>query len=518
MKRIIPFIIAIASACGGVFAFAPFNYWFLTYFSIIGLIWVAKYPLKKIALIASFLWGVVFFSVGVSWLHISINQFGGSSLAVSYLMVVALSCYLAIYPTIFAWVIQKFNLSSPALFATVWIITEWLRGIVFTGFPWLQFGYTQINSPFAGLAPILGVQGLNFFCTWLAGGMWLILQDLIRSKKLTKLILIQALIIMIVTLCVSFTSKLNFVKTSSEPATKFTLLQGNIPQKLKWSSQAQGEILSIYQNMIQQALEAGENQIIVLPEAALPLPDKYLGLYLDQLENLVKAKHSQLIIGGVHINSNNQVFNSIFVLGENSPSNRYLKHHLVPFGEYVPLANLLRQFGSIFNLPMSDFSAGNYQQPNLVAHGKKFAPAICYEIIFGKQLRKNTHPDTQYLLTISNDAWFGDSIGPWQHLQMAQMRALELGKPLIRATNNGITVFINAQGKILAQAPQFTRTSLSLAVPTTNGRTPYAIVGSLPLYIIMGLILFQHLCVALLKKAILTQTNQSQSKPEEQNG
>ena len=203
-----------------------------------------------------------------------------------------------------------------------------------------------------------------------------------------------------------------------------------------------------------------------------------------------------------------KLLNSIVTAGnpdfpyELTTKNRYSKHHLVPFGEYVPLESLLRPLNSVFNLPMSAFQSGDAVQPSFMAKQHAFAPAICYEIIFGEQLRENLKKETDYLLTISNDAWFGDSIGPWQHLQMARMRALELGKPLIRATNTGISVFIDSKGNIEAQAPQFEETTLTHKMVPTEGKTPYAALGNLPIYVLSLIFVLLRGFTTLLKRRL----------------
>ena len=168
MKNYLVYIIAILSGAAGVLAFSPFDLWGFAYFSLFGLIFIAKTPKKSTALWATFLWALTFFSIGVSWLHVSINQFGGSPLWLSYILVVLLSAYLSLYPVLFTWLVRRFQVESLVMFPVVWTFTEFLRGWVFTGFPWLQFGYTQIDSPFAGIAPIFGVEGVTFFVMWVS--------------------------------------------------------------------------------------------------------------------------------------------------------------------------------------------------------------------------------------------------------------------------------------------------------------------------------------------------------------
>ena len=508
MKNYLVYIIAILSGAAGVLAFSPFDLWGFAYLSLFGLIFIAKTPKKSTALWATFLWALTFFSIGVSWLHVSINQFGGSPLWLSYILVVLLSAYLSLYPVLFTWLVRRFQVKSLVMFPVVWTFTEFLRGWVFTGFPWLQFGYTQIDSPFAGIAPIFGVEGLTFFVMWVSAVVFYTVLALWQTPKKINVAIANLVILLLVGGLSAYSSNKIYTKDVPDKALNITLVQGNIEQSLKWDPDYLQRTLEIYQKLIVRHL--GESDVIILPEGALPTAENNLQPFLQPLQQAAAEMGTEVIIGTVyHDESIGKLFNSIVVFGnaqkpyQADNAIRYNKHHLVPFGEYVPLENLLRPLGSVFNLPMSAFQSGEENQPPLLAKNRAFTSAICYEIILGSQLQKNLRPETDFILTISNDAWFGDSIGPWQHLQMARMRALELGKPVVRATNTGITVFINAQGEIIAQAPQFTETTLTHKIAPTEGKTPYAALGNMPLYILsLVFLLFRILGIVIRRKIL----------------
>lgn len=500
------YLIALLSGGLGVFAFSPFDLWGLAYVSLLGLIWVVKQPVKKTALLGAFLWGLSFFSFGVNWLHISIYQFGGAPLLVSYALVVLLAAYLSLYPLLFAYLIQRFHVQSAALFPALWTLTEFLRGWVFTGFPWLQFGYTQIDTPFAGLAALFGVEGLTFFVMWVSAVIFNLISDL--KQKKSSLVFAHIALFILVSSLAAYSAKLNFVKENPERAITVTLAQGNIAQNLKWDPNYLYQTLEIYEKLITQYL--GKTDLIILPEAALPTLENQIQPFFEGLQWVAQKSNTEVIIGTIYQDeTSGKLLNSIINVGDkNQPyspqtTNRYNKSHLVPFGEYVPLENLLRPLGTVFNLPMSAFQPGHEIQAPFLAKQRRFTPAICYEIIFGNQLQRNLTTDSDFILTISNDAWFGNSIGPWQHLQMARVRALELGKPVIRATNTGISVFINSQGKIVASIPQFIETTLTYKISPTEGKTPYAALGQAPLYLLITFLILLRGLTGLLRKIML---------------
>lgn len=506
-------LLALLFGASGVLAFSPYSLWPFAFISAIALIAISQLSHRKLALWGSFYWGIGFFGFGINWVSVSINLFGGVPFILSQLVVLLFAAYLALFPLLFSYIVQRFKVKSAVIFAILWMLTEWLRGWLFTGFPWLQLGYSQIDSPFSGIAPIFGVVGLTFFVIWSSALIVALARNIIfaEDRSLGSIILSSSALITLCVLAVT-SSSVSFVKPNSELKRSVTLVQGNIAQNLKWDSSYVSTTIQRYESLI--APHLGKSQLIILPEAALPLPESVLRPLLLNWQKQAEQAGSVIILGIIS-DKDAHYYNSIIILGDKqhpytgNETNRYNKHHLVPFGEYVPLASILRPIGSMFNLPMSNISAGKAKQNPLFADGVEITPAICYEVILGSQLQENIQKNTDYLLTISNDAWFGDTIGPWQHLEMARMRALELGKPLLRATNTGITAFISPTGKLEVVAPQFVATTLTRTVDTVTGRTPYAVFGNKPLYFISLMLLLMHGLFALFKRKMLQVAQQS---------
>ena len=243
-----------------------------------------------------------------------------------------------------------------------------------------------------------------------------------------------------------------------------------------------------------------DSDIIIWPEAAIPKLEIQANAFLRELDSQATNTNTALITGIVDYNyETEKVYNNLLALGNtekgfsNFPyryghNNRFSKHHLLPIGEFVPLESFLRELAPIFDLPMSSFTRGSYVQSNLKANGLHMTPAICFEIAFPNQIAANIFSETDVIITVSNDAWFGDSHGPHQHLEIAQMRAKEFGLPVIRATNNGVSAFIDHTGKIQKQAPQFEATAISEDIQLVKGNTPYLLFGNIPIYLFFGLL------------------------------
>ncbi|MFH0257217.1 apolipoprotein N-acyltransferase [Vibrio rumoiensis] len=471
-------------------AFAPFSYWPVAILSPFILLLLLNNQSTKAGFWIAFAWGLGQFGTGINWVHVSIDTFGGMPKVASVTLMSLLVSYLALYPALFGTLLNRFfpktNAQRLVIAAPIiWLVTDWLRGWVMTGFPWLWLGYSQIDSPLNAYAPISGVEAITLM-------LWLIAGSLALASLARKW---QYLSIPIMIFAGGFAlNQVSWVTPDPSTKTSFALIQGNIDQKMKWVPSHRWPTLMKYTDI---SRDNWGTDIIIWPEAAIPALESDLPAFLHNLDTAAKANNSALITGVLSQDDMGRFYNNVLTLGQNGQgpydydtAKRYSKHHLLPFGEFVPFGDLLRPIAPLFNLPMSSFQRGEFIQPNLVANGRHLLAALCYEIIFSEQVRQNVTPDTNFILTLSNDAWFGHSIGPLQHMEIARMRALELGKPLIRATNNGVTAVTDYKGRITKQVPQFQTEVLKAEVTSTSGNTPYTHLGSWLLYVWCALGLF----------------------------
>lgn len=461
-------------------ALAPFNYW------PIGLISVALLysGLRDLPARAGFWrgwwYGFGAFTVGTSWVFVSIHQYGSAPAPLAGFLTLLFVAGLALFFALFAWIWCKWlyrehkPLQSALAFAALWVTIEALRGWIFTGFPWLYLGYAQQAGPLAGLAPLGGVWLLSFAMVLTAT---LLLNMSVYISRWPQTC--AALCLLIIMWGAGFWLRGYSWTTPGDTPLHVVAVQGNIEQGLKWNPQQLNAQLTLYRELTQSAPSA---DLYVWPETAVPVLKEYAEAYLGQMQRWAREHNAALITGLPLRQTDSQgqmrYYNGIQAFGQGD--GLYLKQKLVPFGEYVPLQDLLRGLISFFDLPMSDFVPGPVGQAPLSALGYHIAPYICYEVIY-PEFAADLAAQSELLLTVSNDAWFGSSIGPVQHLQMAQMRALESGRWMIRATNTGISALIDAHGTIQKVAPQFERTTLHGEVIPMRGLTPYLEWRSWPL-------------------------------------
>ncbi len=452
-------------------AFSPYGVSIVAVASILLLFlsWNGVKPNR--AFLRGYLFGLGHFGMGVSWVYISMNQFGGADALISFLFTLLFVCVLALYPALAGYCsIRFFPTGSIArcllVFPAVWIFIEWFRAWGILGFPWIQIGYSQLNSPLTGYAAVFGTYGVGWMVALTAGLILVFLKFSTGKKWLT----ICAVLVLWVGGALLKT--IEWTQAACKPF-KAILLQGNIPQDIKWLPKNKKDTLNLYAQMTRMHWDS---QVIVWPETAVPaFYHEVKDSFLSTLASEAAEHHTDLLFGiPVKDELSGQYYNAIASLGETSGI--YRKRHLVPFGEYLPLQPVSGFIAELVEIPMSDFSAGEVDQLLLTAAGYPLAASICYEDAFGHESLIGL-PEAAYLVNVTNDAWFGDSSAPHQHLEMARMRALETGRYMLRATNTGMTAIISPSGDIVRAAPAFKRTSISAKIVPMSGSTPYIVYG-----------------------------------------
>ncbi|MEH6587509.1 MAG: apolipoprotein N-acyltransferase [Halioglobus sp.] len=483
-SRLSPLQVLVVTPLAGALvtlSLAPFDIWPAGILSCALLAWLLSTCEPRQAFWRGWLYGLGLFGSGVSWVYVSIHVHGNAPIPLASLLTLLFCAGLAIFHGMFAWLYVKHLRKLPGGmlmgFPMLWVLFEWLRSWILTGFPWLILGYAHVDTPIAGWAPILGVFGLSFICA-LSGTC------LFLAWRNRQPIAIATYGVIIVTLWVGggVLKPIQWVARASEQPLTTAIYQPNVPQEHKWNRNYYYPILK--QLETNSAALMGHD-ILVWPEAAIPNYYQNARDFLDPIAAQAAMTQTTLITGIPYRPEGTMRYhNSIMALG--AGKGVYLKQRLVPFGEYVPLEGMLRGLIAFFDLPMSAFSAGPPDQAPLQAGAYRVAPYICYEIVYPDLVAQGAR-NADLLITISNDSWFGNSIGPLQHLQMAQMRALENGRYLIRGTNNGVSAIINHRGQIVAATDQFVETSLSGEVETMLGNTPFGSFGSAPVIIGCGI-------------------------------
>jgi len=435
------------------------------------------------------LFGLGQFGFGIGWVHISIYQFGGNSLPVALVITFAMVAILALYPALLAMLVSALWQRDRAPWRVVlalpaaWLLLEWLRGWLFTGFPWLALGTSQIDAPLAALAPVGGNLAVGFAVVLSAGLLWTLVAAANHAGRLAALLLLAGL-----WGGLWAWGGRDWTEPAGEPF-RATLIQGNIAQTRKWLPQELGMTLDRYRALTESSWES---RLVVWPETAVPIfYENVADGYLDELQDVARLNATDLLLGIPYRDrATDRYYNSMLALTD-AGRDFYFKRHLVPFGEFLPLRDLLGEALRFLHVPMSDFSPGPDEQPPLLLAGQPVGITICYEDVFSAELR-SVLPEATLLVNVSNDAWFGDSIAPHQHLAIARMRALESGRMLLRATNTGISAIIGPRGEVRARSPQFEIDVLHGMVEPRRGATPYVRFGDAP---VIGLALLLGLLV-----------------------
>jgi apolipoprotein N-acyltransferase len=488
-------IAALFSGAALPLAFAPFDLYPLAVICLAVLFatWLRVSPMR--AGWRGLLFGLGMFGFGINWVFISMNDFGGMSWPLSAALTALLIVVMALFPALAGYVAVRLvekrgrrhfstevrhessksqgkNASVPffpvlLIFPAVWTLFEWIRGWFLTGFPWLNLGYSQIDAPLAGLAPLAGVYGVSLAVAVSAALLLALWNGVgrLRGYCFTLLTLLW--------LSGAALALVDWTRPAGEPLT-VSLVQGNVPQDLKWHPGMRDVTLEIYAELTRAHLGS---DLIVWPETAVPMFEYRARPFLDELAGEARAHGSELLVGVVYMDLETERYYNSLVTAGTDPQGRYHKHHLVPFTEYLPFKSIFGDFVELFDIPMSDFSAGDPRQPPLELAGQRIALSICYEDAFGEEIIRAL-PEATLLINVSNDAWFGDSIAPHQHLQIARMRAAETGRYLARGTNTGISAFIGPRGELLSQASQFELTVLTDAVEPRRGATLYVLTGN----------------------------------------
>ena len=488
LPMVLTILIALLAGAVFIFALAPYGFWPVALISpaILYALLMPDMAGKRAFLIGQ-AYGTGLWCVGAFWLYTSIHVYGDTPVWLALIMIALMGLGMGLFHGFLALIFNRVVGKQPLSFAALWVLQEWMKTWLFTGFPWLFVGYAFTEQYWlSSLAPVAGVFAVSFVAILLAAS----LVELLRRRG-------GYMIPTIAMLVVSYALWLinpQWTKPKGTPDLSVSLIQGNIPQDLKWLTEYQVETLKIYATL--SSTEWGSD-IILWPESSIPMfQDEAVG-FINEMVKMAKETDTTWVTGipykdeaafNAKTDKYPPFYNSVIALGADAEG-MYKKQRLVPFGEYIPFEGMLDILPNLAgSQDIMSYSRGSDNQSPLRVRGHNLGAAVCYEVAYPDTTRKNAI-NTDFLLTISNDAWFGSSAGPLQHLQMVQMRALENGRWFMRATNTGVTAIIDHKGRIVKRAPQFERTVLRGNVQARVGNTPFMRVGNYPVLIIIALLL-----------------------------
>jgi apolipoprotein N-acyltransferase len=439
--------------------------------AILFLLWEGATP--RAAAWRGFLFTSGTFLAGTYWLYNSIHLVGQAPLWIAVFLMLGLVAIMGSYTAVLGYAVARWGaprglLRWLALLPAGWVLVEWFRGWFLSGFPWLALGYSQLETPLRGLAPVAGVYGTSLGVVLLAGA----LVTLVLGGRAARIAAVG-----VVGVVIAGAALLARVEWTEPRGTQVSvaLVQGAVPQSMKWQPGQRERTMELYASLTAPHLGA---DIVVWPEAALPALERDIRGFLDSLHEAAQASDTDVIMGLLRRDAaTGAYYNAMAAFA--ATEQWYYKRRLVPFGEFFPVPAQVREWLRLMNLPYSDFEPGASDQAPLAAAGETLAPTICYEDAYASEQLALVRGST-LLVNVTNDAWFGDSTAPHQHLDISRMRSLETGRPMLRATNDGVTALIAHDGTLLGQLPQFKPGVLTGMVEPRVGLTPYARFGNLP--------------------------------------
>jgi len=481
-------LLVLFSGAVAVTAFAPFGWFPVAILSLAVLFDQWQRDTPKLAFRHGLLFGAGFFGAGISWVFISIKVYGHVAAPVASFITFGLIAFLSLYPALLGYfLVRAFRTLTPAVLLVAlpagWVLAEWLRGWVFSGFPWLNIGSSQIDSPLGAYGPVLGVYGTGWAVALSAALLVLVFRGRQRLPGLVLLLLLWGGGYLL--------DRVAWTEPRGD-ALQVSLVQGNISQEDKWAPE---NLLNTFNRYSELTFNEQDVDLVIWPETAIPaFYDQVEDNFIAYLETELGKTGTSLLTGIPVLEKEHwEYFNAVISLGGEQAF--YYKQHLVPYGEYLPLRWLIGNTLDALAVPNADFSSGSDSQALLQAAGYPVSSSICYEVVFGEQIIRDL-PEAAMLVNVSNDAWFGKSLAPHQHLEMARMRAKETGRPMLRATNTGISAIIDHEGNVVEQSPQFETAVVRSAVIPMQGATPYVLLGNAPVVVfsLVSLLLCGSVC------------------------
>lgn len=484
--KLMPVLVVLGLGCLGIFAFAPFNKPLIMLVSLLGLLWFYennKALLSKKQIFAyGYVYGLGFFLANLCWVSVSLYRYMSAPVLVASLAHFFFAAYLALWPAIALLAFHQLRNKSDEfsylfLFPSLWVLAEWFRGWLFTGFSWYDMGYTQLNNYLMhGVYPVLGSYGVSWIFMSVVGFLFVVLQNrhtmTSNQPKITRANRYAVIYFVLLAITGYYLHDKEYTTSYGRPAT-YALIQGNISANEKWATSL-ADTLNIYSSMIAKA----KADIILIPETAISMFEEDLPEhYVDDITTLARNNNAQLVIGIPQKMDEQGDYGSAAVVFTESGHPYYAKSHLVPFGEYIPLKWLFGPVYNFANIPAVGFSSGGTHQMPLLIAGQKVAFNICYENAFNSELIASARQST-VMVNITDMVWFGDTIAKDHQLQMSQARAIENGRYFIQETNSGITAIIDRQGHITAKLPEFSRDTLIDSVQGYVGETLYQKFGN----------------------------------------